>query len=167
MAHDADQKLAVVQLRHTCDTFGGDSGSAIWVAGDDGSYRVAAVHIGRPLSGTSYNLATVLNAAMRGFVFRTVLQDFEDRWRWQRRPDVCFDSMGTLSWCRRCAWLHDALAVPGYASCQDGLPPCFARVNLCTSFDHVPKFCCIIAVDDSNQYFYVLVQHPLCSTNPS
>ena len=67
----------LLQLQHQCDTFGGDSGSALWVEAD-GGFQIAAVHIGRPEDSTGYNLATKLNAAMRGFVFRTLLNNFDE-----------------------------------------------------------------------------------------
>jgi V8-like Glu-specific endopeptidase len=69
--------VTISQLQHQCDTFGGDSGSALWVEAD-GGFQIAAVHIGRPADSTGYNLATELNAAMRGFVFRSLLNDFDE-----------------------------------------------------------------------------------------
>ncbi len=65
-------------MQHQCDTFGGDSGSALWVEAADGDFQVAAVHTGRPAAAVGYNLATKLDAAMRGFVFRTLLNNFEE-----------------------------------------------------------------------------------------
>ena len=64
-------------MEHQCDTFGGDSGSALWVEAADSGVQIAAVHTGRPAASTGYNLATKLNAALRGFVFRTLLNDFD------------------------------------------------------------------------------------------
>ena len=67
-----------LQLQHQCDTFGGDSGSALWVQAGDNDFLITAVHVGRPAESAGYNLATELNAAMRGFIFRTLLNDFDE-----------------------------------------------------------------------------------------
>jgi len=64
-------------VQHQCDTFGGDSGSAMWLAAADGGFKVAAVHTGRPAAAVGYNLATKLDASMRGFVLRTLLNNFD------------------------------------------------------------------------------------------
>lgn len=50
----------------------------MWVEAADGGFQIAAVHTGRPASSTGYNLATKLDAAMRGFIFRTLLNDFDE-----------------------------------------------------------------------------------------
>ena len=49
----------------------------MWVAAADSGFQVAAVHTGRPAAAVGYNLATKLDAAMRGFVFRTLLYNFD------------------------------------------------------------------------------------------
>ena len=64
-------------MQHQCDTFGGDSGSALWVEAADGGIQIAAVHTGRPAAAVGYNLATKLDAAMRGFICRTLLNNFD------------------------------------------------------------------------------------------